>query len=71
MPTFTVEALNAEGKRIKADVDAASANEAIGKLKAWVHGWKQSHVVNPGDCHACRLCIEACPEEALELRPLT
>jgi NAD-dependent dihydropyrimidine dehydrogenase PreA subunit len=42
----------------------------IGRLKAWVHGWKQSHVVNPGDCHACRLCIDACPENALELRPI-
>jgi NAD-dependent dihydropyrimidine dehydrogenase PreA subunit len=43
----------------------------LGKLKAWGHNWKQSHVVNPGNCHACRLCIEACPEKALELRPLT
>ena len=48
-----------------------SSLSAIGKLKAWAHGWKQSYVVNPGDCHACRLCIEACPEKALELRPLT
>ncbi len=48
-----------------------AALSAIGKLKAWVHGWKQSYVINPGACHACRLCIEACPEEALELRPLT
>jgi len=47
-----------------------SALSVIGKLRAWAHGWKQSHVVNPGDCHACRLCIEACPEKALELRPL-
>lgn len=50
--------------------DRASLS-ATGKLKVWMHGWKQSHVVNPGNCHACRLCIEACPEKALELRPLT
>lgn len=48
-----------------------SSLSASGKLKAWLHGWKQSHVVNPGNCHACRLCIEACPEKALELRPST
>jgi len=46
-----------------------SALSIAGKLKAWVHGWKQSYVVNPGACHACRLCIDACPENALELRP--
>ena len=45
-----------------------SALSSIGRLKAWVHGWQQSHVVNPGACHACRLCIDACPENALELR---
>ena len=48
-----------------------SSLSTLGKLKAWGHGWKQSHVVNPGACHACRLCIDACPENALELRPLS
>jgi NAD-dependent dihydropyrimidine dehydrogenase PreA subunit len=46
-----------------------SSLSILGKLKAWVHAWKQSYVVNPGNCHACRLCIDACPESALELRP--
>ena len=40
-----------------------------GKLKAWAHGWKQAGVVNPGNCHACRLCVESCPEQAIALRP--
>jgi NAD-dependent dihydropyrimidine dehydrogenase PreA subunit len=40
-----------------------------GKLKAWAHGWQQAHVANPGNCHACRLCVEFCPEEAIALRP--
>jgi NAD-dependent dihydropyrimidine dehydrogenase PreA subunit len=41
-----------------------------GRLKAWAHGWKQAYVVNPSNCHACRLCVESCPEQALELRSL-
>ncbi len=33
MPTFNVEAIDGKGKRIKAEIDAASANDAIVKLK--------------------------------------
>ncbi|HEX9181744.1 MAG TPA: ferredoxin family protein [Burkholderiales bacterium] len=40
-----------------------------GRLKAWAHGWKQAHVANPASCHACRLCVQFCPEQALALRP--
>ena len=42
----------------------------VGRLKAWAHGGKQTFVVNPLDCHACRLCVDACPEHALRLAPL-
>jgi NAD-dependent dihydropyrimidine dehydrogenase PreA subunit len=42
----------------------------LGKLKAWGHGGKQAFVVKPEACHACQLCIEACPEDALKLAPL-
>ena len=41
----------------------------LGKLKAWAHGNRQAYVVRPADCHACQLCIEACPEQALQLVP--
>jgi NAD-dependent dihydropyrimidine dehydrogenase PreA subunit len=41
----------------------------LGKLKAWAHGNQQAFVVRPEACHACQLCIEACPEEALTLAP--
>ena len=41
----------------------------LGKLKAWAHGNKQAFVVRPEACHACQLCIEACPENALQLAP--
>jgi type IV pilus assembly protein PilC len=33
MPTFSVEAMDSKGKRIKADIDASSANDAIAKAK--------------------------------------
>jgi NAD-dependent dihydropyrimidine dehydrogenase PreA subunit len=42
----------------------------VGKLKAFVHGNKQAYVVRGADCHACQLCVEACPEHALTLAPL-
>jgi NAD-dependent dihydropyrimidine dehydrogenase PreA subunit len=42
---------------------------ALGKVKAWMHGWRQAHVVDPANCHACRRCVDACPEDALQLRP--
>lgn len=50
MPTFTVEAMDAKGKRIRTDVDAASANEAIGKLKA--KGYKPMNVKEKGGAAA-------------------
>ncbi len=42
----------------------------FGRLKGWGHGYKQAFVVKPADCHACKLCVEACPEDAIHLAPL-
>lgn len=39
----------------------------LGKLKAWAHGHKQAYVVQPEACHACQLCVAACPERAIRL----
>lgn len=39
----------------------------LGGLKAWAHGRRQAFVARPEDCHACKLCVEACPEQALHL----
>src|SRR6187455_398332 len=42
MPTFTVEAMDAKGKRIKTEIDARSANDAIAAAKS--KGYKPMNV---------------------------
>ena len=42
----------------------------LGWFKALAHGNRQAYVVRPEACHACQLCIDACPEDALRLAPL-
>ena len=36
-------------------------------VKVMAHGGKQAFVVNPESCHACGLCVRACPEKAIRL----
>lgn len=43
----------------------------VGRLKAWAHGYRQAHVVQPDACHACGACVTACPERAIRLQPVT
>jgi 4Fe-4S ferredoxin len=38
------------------------------RFKVFVHGGKQAFVARPADCHACGLCVQACPEKAIQLR---
>ena len=38
---------------------------ARGKL--FVHGGRQAFAVRAADCHACGLCVKACPERAIRL----
>jgi NAD-dependent dihydropyrimidine dehydrogenase PreA subunit len=40
----------------------------ITRFKVRVHGGKQAFVVRPEACHACGLCVSACPEKAIKLR---
>ena len=39
----------------------------MGRLKAWAHGNRQAFVVFGDACHACQLCVGACPENAIQL----
>ena len=38
-----------------------------GKIKTWVHGANKAYIANPENCHACKLCLGACPENAITL----
>lgn len=40
------------------------------RAKAWAHGNEQAFVVQPDACHACGLCVTACPEKAIKLVPV-
>ena len=40
----------------------------LGKLKLRVHGMQTSYTPNAADCHACGLCVVACPEHAIRLQ---
>lgn len=39
----------------------------VGKLKGYAHKWQQSFALNADACHACGLCVAACPEKAISL----
>lgn len=45
-----------------------SALGTLARIKVFVHGGKQAFVNRPNDCHACGLCVSACPEKAIKLR---
>ena len=40
-----------------------------GRLNLFAHRGRQAVVVRPDDCHACGLCVAACPERAIRLVP--
>jgi 4Fe-4S ferredoxin len=40
-----------------------------GRVNLLVHRNRQAIVARPDDCHACGLCVAACPERALRLVP--
>jgi len=38
-----------------------------GRLKGFAHRWQQAFASNADACHACGLCVSACPEKAITL----
>jgi 4Fe-4S ferredoxin len=42
----------------------------LGRLKVAAHGGKQAFAVHADQCHACGLCVAACPEKAIRLIPV-
>jgi NAD-dependent dihydropyrimidine dehydrogenase PreA subunit len=51
----------------KLDEEQRKKLSLVGKLKAFGHGYKQAFVVRADQCHACGLCVTACPEKAITL----
>ena len=43
----------------------------LGRIKASVHGNRQAFAVRAELCHACGLCVAACPEHAIRLAKIT
>jgi 4Fe-4S ferredoxin len=40
-----------------------------GRLNLLTHRNRQAVVIAPDECHACGLCVAACPERAITLTP--
>jgi 4Fe-4S ferredoxin len=40
----------------------------LAQLKSAAHGHKKAFAINPDQCHACGLCVQACPEKAIRLK---
>jgi 4Fe-4S ferredoxin len=55
---FEIRPLGAEEKR---------GLSLLGRLKALAHGGRQAFATNAEACHACGLCVKACPEDAIRL----
>lgn len=39
----------------------------LAQIKSLAHGHKKAFAINPDHCHACGLCVQACPESAIRL----
>ena len=48
-------------------VDQRAGLGFLGRIKGRAHGWQQAFTPNAEACHACGLCVKACPESAIIL----
>ena len=39
----------------------------VAQLKSLAHGHRKAFVIHADQCHACGLCVAACPETAIRL----
>jgi 4Fe-4S ferredoxin len=53
----------------KLSVDERRSLSLPGRIKAFFHGQRQAFAVRADACHACGLCVTACPEAAITLSP--
>jgi len=51
----------------KLSAEDKSALPFVSRVKAFVHRNRQAFAVRADDCHACSLCVAACPEHAIKL----
>jgi NAD-dependent dihydropyrimidine dehydrogenase PreA subunit len=51
------------------DDERFNAMPLLVKLKLWAHGRKTASTPRADACHACGLCVAACPEKAIRLVP--
>jgi 4Fe-4S ferredoxin len=49
------------------DHDDYQALGFLGRLRSVAHGRQTSYPVRADACHACGLCVKACPEQAITL----
>ena len=49
------------------DADFAALS-ILGKLKSMAHKRQTAYTPKADQCHACGLCVTACPEKAIKLR---
>ena len=51
----------------KLDQQARAELGRFARVRSFFHGYRQALVVKPDACHACGLCVKACPERAIRL----
>jgi NAD-dependent dihydropyrimidine dehydrogenase PreA subunit len=50
--------------------DDFSSLSVMGKVRSMAHKRQAAYAVRAQDCHACGLCVVACPEQAITLMPV-